>query len=97
METTKRCLVFYLLALNEIFGKPLSIIRNCEMLAKMPDELTSYDRIPYRSYPYRQTHPDRMATIARLLKNQESYELLGVRKIRDRKQRGVVKPGASTS
>ena len=33
----------------------------------MPDELTSYDRIPYRSYPYRQTHPDRLATIARLL------------------------------
>ena len=36
-------------------------------------------------------------SIHAMLKNRESYELLGVRKVRDRKQRGVVKPGASTS
>ncbi len=32
----------------------------------MSEALTSYDRIPYRSHPYRQSHPDRMGTIARL-------------------------------
>jgi methyltransferase-like protein/SAM-dependent methyltransferase len=31
------------------------------------DELTSYDRVPYQSYPYPQTHPDRLATVATLL------------------------------
>jgi len=32
----------------------------------MPEELTSYDQVPYRSYPFRQSHPGRLATIARL-------------------------------
>jgi methyltransferase-like protein/SAM-dependent methyltransferase len=30
-----------------------------------PDK-TSYDEVPYKSYPYRQTHPERLATIATL-------------------------------
>jgi methyltransferase-like protein/SAM-dependent methyltransferase len=33
----------------------------------MSSELTTYDRVPYRSHPFRQTHPDRLATIARLM------------------------------
>ena len=28
---------------------------------------TSYDRVPYKSYPYAQSQPDRMATVAALL------------------------------
>jgi methyltransferase-like protein/predicted O-methyltransferase YrrM len=28
---------------------------------------TSYDEVPYTSHPYRQTHPDRLATVATLL------------------------------
>jgi methyltransferase-like protein len=32
----------------------------------MSTETTSYDRIPYPSYPFRASHPDRLATIARL-------------------------------
>jgi SAM-dependent methyltransferase len=27
---------------------------------------TSYDEVPYKSYPYRQSHPERLATIATL-------------------------------
>ena len=30
-------------------------------------EKTSYDEIPYEGYPFPQTHPDRLATVARLL------------------------------
>lgn len=34
----------------------------------MPEaQLTSYDVVPYESYPYAQTHPDRLATVAALL------------------------------
>ncbi|TWU06409.1 methyltransferase regulatory domain-containing protein [Stieleria varia] len=29
-------------------------------------ELTSYDHVPYKSFPFRQSHPDRLATIATL-------------------------------
>jgi hypothetical protein len=28
---------------------------------------TSYDEVPYESYPFAQTHPDRLATVATLL------------------------------
>ncbi len=28
---------------------------------------TSYDEVPYEGYPFPQTHPDRLATVARLL------------------------------
>lgn len=31
-----------------------------------PAKPNSYDEVPYKSYPYRQTHPDRLATIATL-------------------------------
>lgn len=34
--------------------------------AKLPATPNSYDEVPYKSYPYRQTHPDRLATIATL-------------------------------
>lgn len=27
---------------------------------------TSYDRVPYKSHPFRQSHPDRLAVIATL-------------------------------
>ena len=27
---------------------------------------TPYDRVPYKSYPFRQSHPERLATIAKL-------------------------------
>lgn len=30
------------------------------------DDLTSYDIVPYASYPYAKTHPDHLATLARL-------------------------------
>ncbi|HET6327572.1 MAG TPA: class I SAM-dependent methyltransferase [Planctomycetaceae bacterium] len=33
----------------------------------MASELTSYDRVPYRSHPFTQTHPNRLASIARLM------------------------------
>jgi methyltransferase-like protein/SAM-dependent methyltransferase len=32
-----------------------------------PQGSTSYDAVPYESFPYRQTHPDKLATIAGLL------------------------------
>ena len=33
----------------------------------MPEtQFTSYDRVPYKSYPFSQTHPERLATIAAL-------------------------------
>jgi hypothetical protein len=28
---------------------------------------TSYDEVPYESHPYPQTHPDGLATVAKLL------------------------------
>jgi SAM-dependent methyltransferase len=31
------------------------------------DECTSYDEVPYASFPYAQSHPDRLATVATLL------------------------------
>jgi methyltransferase-like protein/SAM-dependent methyltransferase len=31
-------------------------------------QASSYDEVPYESYPYAQTHPDRLATIARLFR-----------------------------
>ncbi len=31
-----------------------------------PAQASSYDEVPYESYPYAQTHPDRLATIAQL-------------------------------
>lgn len=34
--------------------------------ATSPSGGNSYDEVPYKSYPYRQTHPDRLATIATL-------------------------------
>src|SRR3954469_1210034 len=33
---------------------------------RRPDGPTSYDSIPYEGFPYGQTHPDRLATVARL-------------------------------
>jgi tRNA G46 methylase TrmB len=33
---------------------------------RMADHQTSYDAVPYKSYPFPQTHPDRMATLGRL-------------------------------
>jgi methyltransferase-like protein/cyclopropane fatty-acyl-phospholipid synthase-like methyltransferase len=32
----------------------------------MPDHQTTYDEVPYDSYPFPQTHPDRLATVATL-------------------------------
>src|SRR5436190_23362618 len=29
-------------------------------------DVTSYDEVPYKSYPYPQSHPDRLATVATL-------------------------------
>lgn len=34
--------------------------------AASPEGATSYDELPYTSYPYARSHPDRLATIARL-------------------------------
>jgi methyltransferase-like protein/SAM-dependent methyltransferase len=36
-------------------------------LQSAPRSSTSYDAVPYESFPYRQTHPDKLATIAALL------------------------------
>ena len=35
-------------------------------VGRRPVGPTSYDSIPYESFPYAQTHPDRLATVARL-------------------------------
>ena len=32
----------------------------------IPLDSTSYDKVPYRSLAFPQTHPDRLATIARM-------------------------------
>lgn len=36
------------------------------MSLESPDEQTSYDRVPYKSLPFGQSHPDRLATMATL-------------------------------
>jgi len=35
-------------------------------MSKWEDDIYSYDEVPYHSWPYRQSHPDRLATIALL-------------------------------
>ncbi|PHQ33174.1 hypothetical protein CEE69_22195 [Rhodopirellula bahusiensis] len=34
--------------------------------APAPETATPYDRVPYKSFPFRQSHPERLATIAKL-------------------------------
>lgn len=36
------------------------------MIVETKAKASSYDEVPYRSYPYRQSHPERLATIATL-------------------------------
>jgi methyltransferase-like protein/SAM-dependent methyltransferase len=37
-----------------------------QSLSSTNQRRSSYDEVPYKSYPYRQTHPDRLATVASL-------------------------------
>ena len=43
-----------------------SLCEICFMASASDSTATSYDRVPYKSHPFRQSHPDRLAVIATL-------------------------------